>query len=229
MIKKLTNRIINSFLKKRLQHLYPGIEKSGLLIDAEGVSFNEYKDSFYESLKGDHSLLYSPYKVRKCVIGNHTYIARNSIVHLTTIGNFCSIGPNFICGYGIHPVNGISTSPEFYSTMKQTGHTFSSTDKIEEVRPIVIGNDVFIGMNVSVLDGVTIGDGAVVAAGAVVVADVPPYAIVGGVPAKIIKYRFEEETRNKLIKIKWWDFPEEKLQQVEIDFFNVEKFINQSF
>lgn len=205
-IKRKINTSINKFILNRLCFLFPGIEKSTLLIEAEGVKFNDYKDSFYESEIGSPSLAYSPYKIRKCTIGNHTYIARNSLIHLTNIGNFCSIGPNFVCGYGIHPLNGISTSPEFYSTMKQTGHTFSMIDKIQELKPIVIGNDVFIGMNVSVLDGVTIGDGAVVAAGAVVTADVPPYAIVGGVPAKIIKYRFDEKNNRRFIEYTMVEF-----------------------
>ena len=169
--------------------------------------------------------VYHPYSIYETSIGKGTYIAINSKISKTTIGKYCSIGPNLICGWGIHPINGISTSPCFYSTMKQNGMTFSNIDKIEERKPIKIGNDVFIGMNVTILDGVTIGDGAVIAAGAVVVKDIPPYAVVGGVPARIIKYRFSQETIEKLEKIKWWDWDDSKLQDVEKMFFDVENFV----
>ena len=80
-------------------------------------------------------------------------------------------------------------------------------------------------MNVTVLDGVTIGDGAVVGAGCVVSKNVPPYAIVAGSPMKILRYRFDEDIRSKLQSIEWWDWPEEKLKEVEQCFFEVEKFI----
>ena len=162
-------------------------------------------------------------------IGKKTYISPNSRISMTTIGKFCSIGPNFICGYGIHPINGISTAPCFYSTLKQNGMTYTSEDKIEERKRIIIGNDVFIGMNVSILDGITVADGAVIGAGAVVTKDVPPYAVVAGVPAKIIKYRFSEEQIEKLLKIKWWNFDDEKLQDVEKMFFDVDEFIEKYY
>ena len=72
-------------------------------------------------------------------------------------------------------------------------------------KEVVIGNDVWIGGNVSILDGVVVGDGAIIAAGAVVTKDVPPYAVVGGVPAKVIKYRFNEQEIQALLHERWWD------------------------
>jgi acetyltransferase-like isoleucine patch superfamily enzyme len=173
----------------------------------------------------DEVKVYSPFQISETVIGKGTYIAQNSKISMTTIGKYCSIGPNLVCGFGIHPTTGISTSPCFYSTLKQNGMTFSDTDKIEERKPIKIGNDVFIGMNVSILDGVTIGDGAIVGAGAVVVKDVEPYSIVGGVPAKHIRYRFEKDVCEKLQKIKWWDWNDDKLKDVERMFFDVNGFV----
>lgn len=173
-----------------------------------------------------HIMLYAPYTLSdSSTIGRYTYIARNSFVSNTTIGSFCSIGPNFLCGWGIHPVEGISTSPMFYSTRKQNGITLSETDKIEERKRIVIGNDVFIGANVTILDGVTIGDGAVIGAGAVVSKDIPAYAVAVGCPIKVIKYRFDDQQIEALKKINWWDFADEDLKDVERFFFDIEGFI----
>ena len=117
----------------------------------------------------------------------------------------------------------------FYSTLKQNGTSFSSTNKIEERKLIIIGNDVFIGANVTILDGVTIGDGAVIGAGAVVSKDIPAYAIAVGCPIQIIKYRFSEEQIEKLLKIKWWDFNSEKIKEVEKYFFDINEFIDKNF
>lgn len=173
-----------------------------------------------------HIIQYAPYSITDTEIGDYTYIASNSHISMTTIGKFCSIGPNLVCGWGIHPTNGISTSPMFYSTRKQNGMTLSDSDKVEERKPIKIGNDVFIGANVTILDGVTIGDGAVIGAGAVVSKNIPPYAIATGCPIEIKRYRFPHEQINALQKIKWWDYDEEMLKDVEKYFFEVEKFIN---
>lgn len=181
-----------------------------------------------DSHVSDKAKLYSPCKVeQESSVGDYTYIAQNGRLKMTTIGKFCSIGPNLVCGWGIHPTNGVSTSPMFYSTMCQNGTTLSMIDKIVEQMPIEIGNDVFIGANVTILDGVKIGDGAVIGAGAVVSKDIPPYAIAVGCPIKILRYRFQEDTIIKLLKLKWWDMDESKLPLVEQYFYDVEKFIEE--
>ena len=112
--------------------------------------------------------------------------------------------------------------------MKQNGMTLSEVDKIEERKPIKIGNDVFIGANVTVLDGVTIGDGAVIGAGAVLSKDIPPYAVAVGCPIKVVRYRFDENQIEALKRIEWWNFDEEKLKEVERYFFDVDQFIEMS-
>lgn len=180
-----------------------------------------------DSVISDKSKLYPLYHISNSKIGDYTYIAMNSFISMTTIGKFCSIGPNLVCGWGIHPTNGISTAPMFYSTMKQNGMTLSTVDKIAERKPISIGNDVFIGANVTILDGVTIGDGAAIGAGAVVSKDIPPYAIAVGCPIEIKRYRFPFEHIEALQKIKWWDYDEEKLKDVERYFFDVDGFVNE--
>ncbi|SHN02993.1 Acetyltransferase (isoleucine patch superfamily) [Cyclobacterium lianum] len=154
-----------------------------------------------------------------------SYISLNARIYNTTIGKFCSIGPNLVAGWGLHPINGISTSPVFYSTSCQVGFTYCRETKVKELIPITIGNDVFIGANVTILDGVTIGDGAVIGAGAVVSKDIPPYAVAVGCPIKIVKYRFDEKTIQGLLASKWWEKDEATLKNVEEMFFDVEKFL----
>jgi acetyltransferase-like isoleucine patch superfamily enzyme len=110
----------------------------------------------------------------------------------------------------------------FYSSRKQNGMTFCVENKLPESKQTIIGNDVFIGANVTVLDGVRIADGAVVGAGAVVVDDIPPYAVAVGVPAKVVKYRFDEATIKALLEKQWWNGSEEELKRIEHDFWDVE-------
>jgi acetyltransferase-like isoleucine patch superfamily enzyme len=167
-----------------------------------------------------------PYRVYNSSINRYSYLSVNSRVSFTEIGSFCSIGPNFLCGWGVHSVNGISTSPTFYSSKSYNGFSLALNDKIDERKPIVIGNDVFIGSNVTILDGVKVGDGAIIATGAVVVKDVPPFAVVGGIPAKLIRYRFTQEQINKLLTIKWWNWSHEDLHKVEKHFFDIDGFLN---
>ena len=143
---------------------------------------------------------------RNVDIGNYTYINEYTRIDANTksIGKFCSISHNVKIGMGPHPLHFVSTSPIFYA--KSRGYV--NNDFYNEYKDkgyTVIGHDVFIAANVIIYAGISIGTGAVVAAGSVVTKDIPPYAFAAGVPAKIIKYRFDEKTINKLLSSKWWE------------------------
>ncbi len=148
-------------------------------------------------------------------IGYGSYIAAGSVLS-AHIGRFTSIGPNVRSAYGRHPFTlpYVSTSPMFFSLRKQTGGTFATSQCFDELHsannvpggPLVhIGNDCWVGLGVTLVDGITIGDGAMILAGAVVTKDIPPYAIAGGIPARIIGYRYDEETIALLLKTQWWN------------------------
>ena len=153
-------------------------------------------------------------------------------INRTTVGKFCSIGPNCTFGLAKHPTrNYVTTYPAFFSK-NNSGCLISFSEKNlfeEQPERISIGNDVWIGCNCIIMGGVTIGNGAIIGAGAVVTKDVEDYAIVGGVPAKIIRYRFTKEQIEFLNKIKWWDMDIKWIKQnVEI-FFDIEKFCSSKF
>jgi len=144
--------------------------------------------------------------INNCLIGSFTYTSSDCLINNTKIGKFCSIGTNVKIGLGKHPTKiFVSTHPIFYSIRKQTRTSFVDESYFEETEQIVIGNDVWIGANAIVLDGVTIGDGAIISAGAIVNKNVPPFSIYGGVPAKFIRFRFEENEIEFLKNLKWWD------------------------
>lgn len=147
--------------------------------------------------------------------GSYSYINEQSLMRGVSVGRFTSIGPHFLCGFGAHPANLPSTSPVFYSTFKQCGTSFTETDFFAESAETSIGHDVWVGTRVFVRDGVRIGHGAIVAAGAVVVKDVPDYAVVGGVPARVIRFRFPDEAVRALLEIEWWNWSEERLREAQ--------------
>lgn len=138
-------------------------------------------------------------------IGEYSYLAGNCNVNNVEIGKYCSFGLGLNVGLGIHPTDYVSTSPFFYSNSYYSNKNLTKINLFEEYKKTTIGNDVWIGCNVFINEGVVIGDGAIIGAGAVVTKNVPSYAIVVGVPAKIIKYRHSQEVINSLIQLKWWD------------------------
>ena len=112
----------------------------------------------------------------------------------------------------------VSTSSIFTGKRNGTGIKWTEKNKFDEFREITIGNDVWIGQRVMIMGGVTVGDGAVIGAGAIVTKDVPPYAVVAGVPSKIIRYRFSDETIQTIKSLNWWNTPDDELK-MKIELF----------
>ncbi|MCR6655362.1 MAG: hypothetical protein NVV63_05970 [Opitutus sp.] len=153
---------------------------------------------------------------RKARIGACTYFRSGIIESVRSIGRYCSFGPDINIGELNHPVTWLSTSSFQYNRKRFTWFkpfagfqlTPKTKEEIREInkRPPTIGNDVWVGAKAQILRGVTVGDGAIIGGGAFVNRDVAPYEIVGGIPAKHIKFRFPEDIRAELLELKWWQY-----------------------
>ena len=159
------------------------------------------------------SVIYSGCHIVNCDIGKYSYVSYDSSLLNTEVGNFCSIATKVSIGASQHPISWVSTSPVF-ENIKNSGprKRFARFD-VDSPKRTIIGSDVWIGHSATIKSGVKIGHGAIIGACALVTKDVPPYAVVGGVPAKVIKFRFPQEEISKLLKLEWWNLSDELLQQ----------------
>jgi acetyltransferase-like isoleucine patch superfamily enzyme len=189
---------------------------------------------FYENTANDPATLHGAMRLNpgariiKSTIAGPLYLNRNTqvgpdvlaekylgmnescFIARATIGAFCAIGARTAINPFNHPTDWLSTHefqyhPKSFDWIEEY-NDFERLERTPEMfSPVVIGNDVWTGHNVNVMAGVNVGDGAIVAAGSVVTRDVPPYAIVAGVPASIKRFRFPEKTIERLLRLKWWD------------------------
>lgn len=178
-----------------------------------------------KTVLGRYSSIFENSILVETKIGNYSYVQKNSHIYYAKIGNFCSIAEQVIIGAANHRMDIPTTSPYFDNEFSYLPKTFNTGDiNIGRVKGVTIGNDVWIGLRAIILDGVSIGDGAIIAAGAVVTKDVPPYAIVGGVPAKLIRMRYDAETVCKLLKSQWWNQSDEWIEEHKLELVDMDKF-----
>lgn len=166
---------------------------------------DEFDHAIQQSTFGRSCRLGGPVYVHDSTIGDYTYLEIGCRISSADVGKFCAVAPYSLIGLAAHPTSMVSIHPLFYRHQPEFGYDFVEEDRLQEFSRTRIGNDVWIGAGVAIKDGVTVGDGAIIGAGAVVTTDVPPYAIYGGVPARLIRHRFDEETIDLLLESRWWD------------------------
>jgi len=225
--KKIKNKLIG---KKQLIQMIESSFASKITQKVSNKILNERKNGNYifknvyihkNAVLESPVTLYANCGIRNNVeIGKFSYINNGTtIFYGSRVGRYCSIGKKCEIGTVDHPIDWLSTSSIQYN---MGGHFPKFKGRLKEVEfkqieGTTIGNDVWIGSLVIIKSGINIGHGAIVAAGAVVTKDVPPYAIVGGVPAKVLKYRFDEETIAELLEIKWWERDFKALSGIQFD------------
>jgi acetyltransferase-like isoleucine patch superfamily enzyme len=175
---------------------------------------------------GEHSVLFQNVALMNSSLGAYSYVQSGSVVCNAEIGKFCSIASGVNIGLPQHSISSVSSHPVFYLKNTPLPKKFSDQDLFSTIKKTVIGHDVWIGQNAIIMTGLNIATGAVIGAGAVVTRDVPAYAVVGGIPARIIKYRFEEKMRSDLLSTKWWEMPDKLLEKNFLLFQNPLEFVN---
>lgn len=178
------------------------------------------------SIFGNYNVVFDDVLIDSCTFGDHTYIQKKASLFNVDIGKYCSIASGVSIGPGLHNIEGISTHPVFYLKNTPLAKTYCENDLFISSKRTSIGHDVWIGEKAVILDGLTIGTGAIIAAGAVVTKNVPPYAIYGGVPAKLIRYRFAEDISYKLLNSCWWNNEENEIEEMHKLFNSVESFLD---
>lgn len=215
--KKQISVAFNTILDRHSTYGGNNVFHKGVLIGKSKIGTNvivKDNSAIKRSEISDYTCIHEDCKITESTIGSFTYIAKSTEILGANIGKFCSIGPGVWIGLGKHPSDFISTSPLFYSiSKKQLGFTFAENQLFDEYNRCTIGNDVWIGARALILDGVTIGDGAIIAANSVVSKDVEPYTIVGGIPARPIKTRFDDLTIDKLLESAWWNWDIAKIEE----------------
>jgi len=190
---------------------YDRLRSAGIF--AHDIIFNEYPVAVEPPL-------FISGVFHQCHVGQYSALHRSIVGSKTTFGRYCQVAAGSHIGVNEHPTDWLSTH-YFQYKADWMGYPeddpFGLLGAFQETYPTIIGNDCWIGSNCFVKTGVTVGDGAVVGAGAVVTHDVPPYAIVAGVPAKILRYRFSDDVIQQLLDLRWWQYTRATIARLPFD------------
>jgi len=223
VIKRIAKKLTGFFTKAKMPTIEDDYAKKNITFKSDLVIGN----SFVISAKfGSFNKVNDSSFLMNVEYGDFTYSAMNVTILNCKIGKFCSLAQGVCIGLGKHPVNNfVSTHPSFYSVHKQCGFTFADKQYFQETGFVEIGNDVWVGANSIIADDVKVGNGAIIAANSFVNTDVPAYAIVGGTPAKIIKYRFSIEQIDFLQSFEWWNKDIKWIQENYLLFHDIDNFM----
>ena len=184
-------------------------KKFGFYLVGDDQDYQILRTSF-----GRQCRINSPIFIVKSYVGDFSYIEPYCRISDTEIGKYCAIAPFSLIGLVEHPTRKfVSIHPIFYRHIPEFGYDFVDKDKHQEIARTYIGNDVWVGAGACIKGGITVGDGAVIGAGAVVTKNVPAYAVVGGSPARVIRYRFDKDTIDFLKRLRWWDQEERWIRE----------------
>jgi acetyltransferase-like isoleucine patch superfamily enzyme len=195
LIKVFIPQLVTDFKYSRALYLFN--KNTNNDIQSKDVNLNAIKGNNIAILKGT-------YVSGDSEIGNNTYIGFNCLISKTVIGNYCSIASNVNIGHGEHPIENISTSTIFMDS------PYEFLTRLE----CTIGNDVWIGVGSIIKRGVTIGNGAIIGANSFINKDVPPFSVVVGSPGKILRYRFDRDKIDKIVKTQWWNFAKDEAASI---------------
>ena len=212
-------------IKRRIQ--YSKYSKRKIFISTgANVSGTEFENIGYNNIENGSMII-------DCEIGRGTYIRNGCLFKKTKIGRYCSVAPGVKVVYGEHPPSEyVAIHPSFYKNRSIAGLSFGHESGFQEYKETKsgyyceIGNDVWIGTDVKLMAGIAVGNGSIIAAGSIVTKDVPDYAIVAGVPGRIIKYRFSKDEIAKLNESHWWDRDIDWIKMNVHHFDKVENFIS---
>ena len=226
--------ILNTKVKKELETMLMemGFEAQIIGSPCSDCQISE-NSSVYNSYLEGKNLMLDGAELINSWLGRCSYLSEHAKLKNTKVGRYSCIGPDVQIIMGQHPTSDfVSIHPAFYSTKNEIGYSYVEKNKFDEIRrarggySVIIGNDVWIGMGARIMEGVTIADGSVIAAGAVVVNNTKPFEVVGGVPAKHIKYRFNEEERDCLSELEWWNKDLKWITEHAEKFENIKLFLS---
>lgn len=189
-----------------------------------GATVDNESEVKYNAIIGDASRIRKSYIGKYCsidrqnlimssIVGDRSYTGPWNMIFHCTIGKYCSISYGVTIGAPEHNYTRPSTHQFIYEPRYGLFEEDTIVREEKFKQPVSIGNDVWIGCNSTILRGVSVGNGAIVAANAVVTKDVPPYSIVAGVPARVIKYRFSQEIIDRLLSLQWWNWDDSRIKK----------------